>query len=104
MSRLDTKVQEENRKDFRRSKGQRRADELRAMADKEIMGWLRENPEVGELQTARGLKYYYWDTVLDRAVDVKPFTGVFVSLIQENNQSRRAKAEQLENALYLLSK
>ena len=72
MSRLDPKVQAANKKWFARVDA--RQNELRAMADREIMQWLRENPIIGELQTEKGKSYYYWNYVSDSKVEVLPFT------------------------------
>jgi hypothetical protein len=73
MSRLDQKVEEENRLAFITDKRVKYLDELRDSADLEIRDWLRANPMVGELQTEKGKTYYFWDTVSDCKVEVFPF-------------------------------
>ena len=73
MSRLDQKVEEENRLAFIADKKAKSLDELRATADRDIRDWLRENPEIGELVTPKGMKYYFTDWVLDRTVYLNPF-------------------------------
>jgi len=73
MSRLDQKVEEENRLAFIADKKAKVLDELRASADLEIRNWLRANPEIGELQTAKGKTYYIWDEILDCHQSIQPF-------------------------------
>ncbi len=73
MSRLDQKVEEENRLAFIADKKAKRMDALRAAADLEIRDWMRARPEIGDLQTSKGKTYYIWDEILDCHQSIQPF-------------------------------